>query len=127
VGAQEDVRSLDVSVEFVVAVQVLQAHQQLTQYDHNVFLRNETRLHQIGAAATRAKLHYDPEIGALEVRTVILCDVGRVELGEDGDLLDDVVDFVFGVFDIDYLNRYRLARPFVDAFVDFAKAATADA
>jgi hypothetical protein len=35
---------------------------------------------------------------------MVLRDVGRVELGEDGDLGDDVVNFIVGVFDVDDLD-----------------------
>jgi hypothetical protein len=46
---------------------------------------------------------------------MVFRDVGGVEFGEDGDFLDDVFDFVVGVFDVDDFDGDGLAGAFVDA------------
>lgn len=37
-----------------------------------------------------------------------------MEFGQDVDLLDDVVDFIFRIFDIDDLDGYRLTGSLID-------------
>lgn len=114
IRAKEDVGGFDVSVQLVVVVQIFQTHEQLANDDDDVFLGDAAWPHEVAAAATRAVLHDDPQIRALEVGAIVLCRVGRVETGEDGDFLDDVVDFVFGVLDIDDFDGDGLAGAFVD-------------
>lgn len=36
---------------------------------------------------------------------MIPCHVRRVEFGQDSDLLDDILNFILGILDIDYLDR----------------------
>lgn len=50
---------------------------------------------------------------------MVFCDVRRVELGQDRDLLDDIFDLIFGVLDVDDLDRDGLAC----ALIDTAQAA----
>lgn len=38
-----------------------------------------------------------------------------MEFGQDVDLLNNVVDFVFRIFDIDDLDSYRLTSSLIDA------------
>lgn len=49
---------------------------------------------------------------------MVFCDIRRVELGQDGNLLDDVLDFVVCAFDVDDLDCDGLAGAFVDAGTD---------
>lgn len=37
-----------------------------------------------------------------------------MQLGEYGNLLDDVFDFVLGIFNIDHFDGYRLPCPLID-------------
>ena len=45
---------------------------------------------------------------------MVLGDIRRVELRQDGDLLNDVFDLVFGIFDVNDFDSNRLPRPPVD-------------
>lgn len=45
---------------------------------------------------------------------MVFCYIGRMELGQDGYLLDDILNFVFRILNVDDLDRYRLSRPLVD-------------
>ena len=45
---------------------------------------------------------------------MILCYIGRMQFGQDSYFLNNVFDFVFGVFDIDYFDCYCLAGTLVD-------------
>jgi hypothetical protein len=98
-------------------MQVVQAHEQFPQDDGDVLLRYQARTHQVRTAATRTKLHNDPQIGPLEERPMVLGDEGGIEFGQDGDLLNDVFDLVFGIFDVDDLDRDRLARTLIDTSI----------
>lgn len=49
-----------------------------------------------------------------------------VELAEDSDFLLNVVDLIFGIFEVDDLDRNRLARSFVETFVDFTEGTFSD-
>jgi hypothetical protein len=106
-------------------MQVLQTHQELPDDDRNILLRDQSRFHKIPAASARAIFHNNPQIGALEVGPMVLGDIRRIELGEDVDLLYDIVDLIFGILDIDYLDSYRLARSLIDALVDLAETSAA--
>jgi hypothetical protein len=46
---------------------------------------------------------------------MILCNIRRVQLGEDRNFLYDILDFVFRVLDIDDFDCYGLASSFVHA------------
>jgi hypothetical protein len=48
-----------------------------------------------------------------------------VKLRQNADLRDDVVDFIFGIFNVDDLDRNRLTSALVNALVNLAKAAAA--
>lgn len=50
-----------------------------------------------------------------------------MQLGEDANLLDDVVDFVFSIFDVDDFDGDGVSCTLVQAFVDFAEGSAADA
>jgi hypothetical protein len=52
------------------------------------------------AATTRAELHDNPQVGSLQIRTVVLGDIGRFQFGQDRDLFDDIIDFILGILDI---------------------------
>jgi hypothetical protein len=43
--------------------------------------------------------------------------VWRVEFGQDGDLLNDILHLIFGILNIDYLDRDRFPRLFIDTVV----------
>lgn len=109
----------------MVIVEIAKAHEQLLEYNCNLGLCYDARLHQVCAAAARAEFHDDPQVGASQVGAIVLCDVGRVHARENHDLAHDVVDLVFGIFHVNDLDGDRVARPPVKAFVDFAKAAAA--
>jgi hypothetical protein len=47
--------------------------------------------------------------------------VRRVELGEDGDLLLNILNFILGAFEIDDLYRDRALCAFVVALVNLSK------
>lgn len=106
--------TFDVPVQLLVRVQVVQPEQQLLQYDGDIVLADEARLHQVGAAAAGAELHDDPELGTLGVGAVVLGHKGRLQLGQDGDLLDDVLDLILGALDVDNLDGDGLAGALVD-------------
>jgi hypothetical protein len=40
---------------------------------------------------------------------VVLGHIGRLQFRENGNLLNDVVHFIFGVFDVDYLDGNGLS------------------
>lgn len=119
--------TLDVPVQLVVLVQIGQAQQQLFQHNGNLDLGQGARLHEIRTAPAAAKLHDDPQIGAVQVGAVVLCDVGRVHVGQDHDLAHDVLDLVLCVLDVDDFDGDGAAGAATQAFVDFAEAAAADA
>ena len=102
-------------MQLLIRVQVIQAQKQLLQYDSNIVLPDQARLHQVGAAPAGAELHDDPQLGALGIGSVILGHVGRLQLRKDGDLLDDILDLILGALDVDDLDGHGLARPLVDA------------
>ena len=70
--------------------------------------------HQIESGSGEV-LHNDPELGALQVRAVILGDEGRVALGQHHDLLLDVLNIVLGVLQVDNLDGHDLVGAGVDA------------
>ncbi len=107
--------TLDVPMQLLVVMQVIQTHQQLPHDDGDVVLRDQAGAQQIAATPAGAELHDDPEIGSLEIRAMVLGDVGRAEFGQDGDLEDDVLNLVLGVLDIDDLDGDRFACSLVDA------------
>lgn len=45
---------------------------------------------------------------------MVLGHIRGMELGQDGDFLYDIFNLVLGVFDINDLDGYRLAGPFID-------------
>lgn len=49
---------------------------------------------------------------------MVLGHVGRLQFREDGDLLNDVVDFIFGVFDVDDLDCDRFAGPPINSNIE---------
>lgn len=108
-------RTFDISVQLLVGMQVLQSQQQLADNNGNVVLADQAGLHEVGAAATGAKLHDDPELGALGVGAIVLGDVGALQLGEDGDFLDNVLNLVLGVFNVNDFDGDGLAGALVDA------------
>ena len=68
---------------------------------------------QVKATAAGAVLHDDPQVRALQIRSVVLGDIWRVQLGENGNFLNDIVDFIFGVFNVDDLNGDCFPGPLV--------------
>lgn len=46
---------------------------------------------------------------------MILCHVGRLELRQNGNLLDNILDLIFRALDIDNLDRNGLTGSLVDA------------
>lgn len=46
---------------------------------------------------------------------MVLCNVRRVQFGENRNLLYDILHFVFCIFDIDDFDSYSLARSFIDS------------
>ncbi len=107
--------TLDVSMQLLVRVQVLQTKKQFADNDGNVVFSDQAWFHEVCAAATRAKLHDDPQLGALGVRAIVFCDVGRLQLRQDGNLLDDVLDLILGALDIDDLDSNGLTGALVHA------------
>lgn len=71
-------------------------------------------LHEVGAAPTGAKLHDDPQLGALGVGAIVLCDVGRLQFGQDGDFLDNVLDLILGALYVYNLDGDGLATLLLD-------------
>lgn len=118
-------RTLYVSVQLMVVVEIGEAHEQLLENDGDFGLCYGARLHQVCTAAARAEFHDDPQVGASQIGAIVLCDVGRVHARENHNLAHYVVDLVFGIFHVNDLDGDRVARPTVKTFVDFAKAAAA--
>jgi hypothetical protein len=46
---------------------------------------------------------------------MIFGDEGGVKFRQDRNLLDDILDFILGIFDINDFDGYRLACAFIDA------------
>jgi hypothetical protein len=46
---------------------------------------------------------------------MIFSDEGGVEFRQDRNLLNDILDFILGIFDINDFDGYRLACAFIDA------------
>ena len=67
-------------MELLVIVEIVQAHQEFSNDDGDVFLWDQAGPQQVPTAPTGAKLHDDPEVGSLEIGTMILGDVRRAEL-----------------------------------------------
>ena len=63
-------------------------------------------------------LHNDPQVRALEVRAVVFRDMGRIELGENLNLLLNIFDLVFRTLQIDDLNGHRFLGALVITGVD---------
>jgi hypothetical protein len=106
--------TLDVAVQLLVRMQVVQAQKQLANDDGDVVLANEARFHEVRAATARAKLHNNPQLRTLGVRAIVLCNIGGLQLRQDGNLLDNVLDLVLGALDVDNLDGNRLAGSLVD-------------
>ena len=113
--AHGDRLTFDVTVQLLVAVQIVKAHQKFTDDDSNIIFTDQPWLHEISTAAARAKLHDDPQLGALGKRAIVLCDIWRLELREDGDLLDDILDLVLGALNVNDLDGDSFASALVDA------------
>lgn len=96
-------------------MKIFQTKKQLTDDDSNIILANDPRLHQVGTASTRAKLHDNPELCTFGIGAIVLGYVGRLQFRKNGNLLDNVLDFVFGALDIDNLDGNRLARSLIYA------------
>jgi hypothetical protein len=62
----------------------------------------------------------------LEIGSKVLGDERRIALTEDLDLLLDILDLIFGLFQVDDLDGDHLLGPVVDPFVDFAERALPD-
>jgi hypothetical protein len=105
-------------VQLLVVVEVFQAEEQLPHNNGNIILANVAGLHEVGTASTRAELHDDPQFGALGVGAIVLCDVGRLQLGQDGNLLDNILHLVFGIFYVNDLDGNGLAAFLVDTKQD---------
>lgn len=106
-------------------MEVVEAKQELADNNGNVVLGDKAGLHQVGAAAARAKLHDDPELGPLGKGPKVLGDVGRLQLGQDGNFLDDVLDLILCTLNVDNLDGDSLASTLVDT-VYRAESAVAD-
>jgi hypothetical protein len=100
-------------MQLLVRVEILQAKQQLANHNGNVVLPDQARLHEVGTAPARAELHDNPQLGALGVGAIVFGDVGRLQLREDGNLLDDVLDLVLGALNVNDLDGDRLAGALV--------------
>ena len=96
-------------------MQVFEAHEELSDYNTYILFRNEARLHQIRTTPSRTELHYDPQIRAFQKGSMILSDIRRMKLGEDGDFLNDIFHLVFCVLDINNFNSYCLACTLIDS------------
>lgn len=70
----------------------------------------------------RQGLH-DPQLNAAKIGAVVLCDVFGVQLGEDHDLLLNIVDFVLCIFEVDDLDGNGSTGSLVVTFVHLAKGA----
>lgn len=101
-------------MQLVVVVQVLQTHEQFAHDDGDVIFCNVTWSHKITTAAARTILHDDPQIGSLKVGAIVFRNIGRVEPRQDGYLLYNVVDFVFGVLYIDDFDGHGLTSALID-------------
>lgn len=110
-------RTFDVSVQLLVIVQVIQTTEQFPKDNHNVVFRNRPGSHQVRTATTRAKLHDDPQVRALQKRAIVSCHVRGVELGQDCNFLDNVLDFIFGIFNIDDFDSNSLPRAIIDTII----------
>ena len=102
-------------MQLLVAVQVFKPQEEFSHDDRNIVLIDGARLYQIPTAAPRAEFHDDPEIRALEERAVVASDILRVQLGENSDLLDDILNLIIGALHINDLDCNWLARRFVNA------------
>lgn len=69
-------------MQLFVTVQVIQTHEEFSHDDCYVFLWNRPRLNQVTAAASRAKLHDDPQVRPFKVGSMIFRYVRRAQLRE---------------------------------------------
>ena len=83
-------------------------------------------LHQIERRSAAQILHDNPQLGALQVGAEVLGDIGRVALREHHDLLLNVLNLIFGLLQIDYLDGYHLLAAIVDALEHLAERTLAD-
>lgn len=102
-------------MQLLIRMQVLQPQQQLPQNNSNIILPNQPRLHQIRTTAPRTKFHDNPQLRTLRIRAIVFRHIRGLQLGQNGDFLNDIFDLIFGVFNVDDLDGYGVARPFVDS------------
>jgi len=113
-------------VNLALCVQVVEAFEDLADYYGDVGLFEGPGLHEVEGRASAQILHDDPELGALEEGTVVLGDVDALTLGEDLDLLLNVLDFVFGLFQVDDLDSDNAVIVQVDSLENLAEGAAPD-
>jgi len=89
--------------------------QQFPQDNCNVLLVDHSGTKQSMATSPRAKLHDDPKVGSLEKGSMILGHIWRLEFGQDGNFLNDILHLVLGIFDINDFDRYRFTSAFIDS------------
>lgn len=80
-------------------------------------------LANLKSGSTAHELHDDPQLGPLEVRAVVLSDVGTVALWEDANLLLNVLQLVQCLLQVDALDGDWTQGPFVYALEDLSEGA----
>ena len=104
-------------MQLIIHMQILQSHQQLSQDNTNVLLAQRSWLHEIRTTASSTEFHDDPEVRAAKVGAIVFGDMVGVKFGEDGDLLDNIVDFIFGALDVDHLDSDSAAVALIYAIL----------
>ena len=79
----QNVCSLNVTVQLALPVQVSQSLEQFAHYNTNVRLGKDARLQQVTTTAPSAELHDNPQLGAFYVGAMVLGDVHAVQLRHD--------------------------------------------
>lgn len=118
---QEDVVTLDISVNHVVFVQVFQPLQRLPRDSRDLSLGHDVARHDIGQTSTFHILHDDPEISLEEERVDKVDDILVSRFFHDEDLVDDEVLFRL-LFEVHLFDRDRQVRSDLVSRVDSSRS-----
>lgn len=110
--------TFDISVQFLVGMEIIQTAEKLPQNDGDVFFMDHTWPQQTMATAARTEFHDDPQVGSLQVRAMIFGDIGGFQLGQYGDFPDDIIDIILRIFNIDDLDGHGFTGASIHTAID---------
>ena len=127
-GARDkNVGRLDVAVDLPLRMQVIEALERLAEDRRDLALVVDVSgIHDVENRAAIDVLHNEPQLGAVDVRTIVLGDVRRVALRHHSNLLLDVLDLVLGLLEVHHLHGDRVIRLTVHAAEDGAERTATD-